>query len=392
MIRNSLFQKPNLLILGAGPVGLTASHLMSSHYDITLIDQVVPIEKPKEFSSQVVSLIKPSLEMLSKVIDLNEVLMRPYYKVRCLVDDVPFGFPIEASIVDVSSLKYELYTRLPSNVTVVQGKLEQVLNLKDKVDITCNKEVYTAGLALNTLGKYNKYSSTIEKYDYEEMGVVAHLTLENENKIAYQRFLPTGPIAILPTSNNTASMVWTLPKKLAQSVLSMKDEKLKLNIINCALSNPEEYIEYMLNNIEESIAPIPSIHFPTIRSTTSFKSFPLSFHHLRDYHSNSLVSIGDSAHSIHPLAGMGLNLGLGDVASFKRTVDNLSNMDPTALLKAFEKDSHSRNTSMIIGCDFLHDIFTYRNSILSASRNIGLQFFQPSTIWSSFLNSRINKL
>eukprot|EP00834_Sanchytrium_tribonematis_P000317 NODE_6_length_70510_cov_1.054395.p22 type:complete len:396 gc:universal NODE_6_length_70510_cov_1.054395:12710-11523(-) len=385
--------KPTLMILGAGPVGLVASHLLSEHFKIKIFDTAIPIEKPKHFSSQVVSLVAPSLKLLSKQIDTKSLLMQPYYKVKCSVNEREFGFAMEACIVDVPSLKHELFQNLPKSVEFIQGSVDGIKNEETNIQIHCNSEWHSGSLALNTMGKYNAFLNNIERFDYLEMGIVAKLKLNSVNKCAFQRFLPSGPIAMLPTGLDTASLVWTLPREFAEEVLKYsKDPQLRKDLVSIAFQNEEVDLDYKFYNMDKQVA-IDSDIFPTIESVAEFRSFPLGFHHLSNYGRDRLITVGDAAHSLHPLAGMGLNIGLADVFTLNDVLkNNLTLVNSDKILQLYEKKAHSRNSSVIWACDIIHDLFSTRNSILSAARNLSLRLFQTESFWSNLLSTKVNKL
>ena len=395
MLSKSLLtiQKPKLLILGAGPVGLVAAHVMSKTCNVKLIDFSIPKQKPEHFGNQVVSLIKPSLDLLGSIIDLDKILMQPYSKVKCKVEESEFGFPMEASIVDVISLRYELYSSLPKNVQFIQGSIDKIDNTDESISVYCNNEQHVAEMALNTLGKYNVFVNTVERFDYYEMGIVSTLKLSKSNSSAFQRFLPTGPIALLPTGSDSAAIVWTLPRNIAENVLEFaKDDRSRTDLINLAFQNPEHDISFKISNLEEQVDIADPTYFPSIAQSSPLKSFPLGFHHLSEYGRDRLLAIGDAAHSIHPLAGMGLNLGLGDVKTLYGIVKKSSRFDPEQISIEFEKKSHFRNSSMIWACDIIHDLFETRSTFFAGARNLSTRFFRSQTFWSSVLSARVNKL
>ena len=326
--------------------------------------------------------------------------MNPYFKVKCQVDNNNFGFPMEACIVDVASLKYELYNKLPKNVQFIQGNIDKIENNEASISVQCNNIKHTGFMAFNTLGKYNKFSADIKRFDYHEVGIVASLELERDNVVGFQRFLPSGPIALLPTGLRSASLVWTLPRNTAESILNLKefDVQQRTNLINLSFQNQEYDVEFKLNELNQDLMSDHGDYFPYITSCGPFNSFPLGFHHLSEYGRDRLVAIGDAAHSIHPLAGMGLNLGLGDVKTLDAIFQNIPNLekqtiiDDVLITEEFEKKNHYRNSSMIWACDMMHDLFATRGTFFSGIRNLSTKFFKSETFWSNVMQERVNKL
>lgn len=210
----------------------------------------------------------------------------------------------------------------------------------------------------------------IESYGwaYDTTAVVATLShhprtpFQAPNTVAYQRFLPTGPIAFLPLSPTTSSMVWSTKPHLAKALLS-SDPAVLTSMINAAFRLPDVSLRYLHNAILEAAnsgAPLDAqqlqqeiawrerSHGIDARSAYSLAadatgvppadadslpplvtsiqpgtaaSFPLRFSHADEYIGDRTVLVGDAAHTIHPLAGQGLNMGLGDVEALFRCVN-----------------------------------------------------------------------
>lgn len=190
------------------------------------------------------------------------------------------------------------------------------------------------------------------------------------NNTAYQRFLPTGPIAFLPMSPTSSSLVWSTKPALATALMSAGPAVL-CSMINAAFRLPDVSMRYLHNLVLDAhksgspmthtqvqgeimwrekshaidqhsayasacadvtatgIPPADSDSFPPLVSsiqTGTIASFPLRFNHTDSYIGEGrgarTVLIGDAAHTVHPLAGQGLNLGLGDAECLARCIRN----------------------------------------------------------------------
>ena len=121
-------------------------------------------------------------------------------------------------------------------------------------------------------------------------------TEQDHNNTAWQRFARTGPVALLPLSDvdgnkNRCSVVWSqVPEKSAE-LMQLNDQAFCKALTSAS--------EACLGNIV---------------SASKRYSYPLRHRHSRCYFSDSVVLVGDAAHTIHPLAGQGVNLGLLDIA------------------------------------------------------------------------------
>ena len=127
---------------------------------------------------------------------------------------------------------------------------------------------------------------------YGQAGVVAHIATEQPHRdTAWQRFLPDGPVALLPLPDGRCSLVWSCPESQADMLVEMDAAEF-----NSALT---EAFDGALGELT---------------LTSQRARFPLAMGYARRYSAGRVVLIGDAAHRVHPLAGQGANLGLLDAA------------------------------------------------------------------------------
>lgn len=260
-------------------------------------------------------------------------------------------------------------------------------------------------------------------WDYNRHGVVATLSLAEPatptfpigTRTAYQRFLPSlgGPIALLPLPNNHASLVWSTTVENAAYLkslpphafvtmvnaafrLSMTDLQYMLRLdpsattsspSGAAISQHEDELQWRLQH-----TPLPSQIPPLVTSVQdrSVASFPLRFRHAFSYISPRVALVGDAAHVIHPLAGQGLNLGLGDVASLVSAVEYAVShgMDIGDLLSLERYVSERWAVNAKIGgvCDLLHRLYNVPgHGPVAWARSLGLDAIDKLPFVKSFL-------
>lgn len=139
--------------------------------------------------------------------------------------------------------------------------------------------------------------------DYGQRGVVAYVASERPHEdTAWQRFLPTGPLAFLPCdasadAPNVSSIVWTLPDAEAARVVALDDAAFA-----------EEVTRAFASCLGDVRPLSPRIAFPLRRQLADA------------YVAGRVLAIGDAAHVVHPLAGQGVNLGLRDVSALRDSV------------------------------------------------------------------------
>ena len=192
--------------------------------------------------------------------------------------------------------------------------------------------------------------------DYEQVAKTFLVEVPELNSHeAVQVFHEKEIFALMPYKNGTGinqfSVVWSMPKELARD--------LSLDNLSTHIQKFEKKLSCKIKAISELL------------------SFPLSAHHLDEYCDQGVCVIADAAHSIHPLAGQGINLGISDAIILAEEIERAINADKDigqlAFLKKYELRRKTLNASMIKGVDFLFNLFQQDNPYLRLGRNSGLK-------------------
>jgi ubiquinone biosynthesis UbiH/UbiF/VisC/COQ6 family hydroxylase len=139
----------------------------------------------------------------------------------------------------------------------------------------------------------------VARHDYGQRGVVGYVaTARDHEATAWQRFLPTGPLAFLPCADGSSSIVWTLPESEAARVLGLDDAAFG-----------------------DALTRAFDARLGAVRASSPRAAFPLRRQLVDTYVHGRVLVLGDAAHVVHPLAGQGVNLGLRDVAALRALVD-----------------------------------------------------------------------
>lgn len=231
-------------------------------------------------------------------------------------------------------------------------------------------------------------------WKYEQTGVVATLDLEQgfaENSVAWQRFIPTGPIAVLPLSDTQSSLVWTTTPSHAKQLLDMHDEQF-VDALNSALfeefpkhpvvESANEFVRNILHSVSPDLVPTRQ-YPPTITNISSRGAFPLSLMHVPHYVKSRITLIGDAAHHVHPLAGLGVNLGFGDVSCLHRELVSANDIGEEwgflPRLLSYETSRQRHNIPVLSVIDSLQKVFSTSYSPVVLIRSVGLQF--TNALW-----------
>ncbi|KAK3335750.1 hypothetical protein B0T19DRAFT_436577 [Cercophora scortea] len=230
-------------------------------------------------------------------------------------------------------------------------------------------------------------------WDYGRHGVVATLEMEGEGwggdqaKIAYQRFLPTGPVAMLPLPGNYSTLVWsTTPENAA--LLKSLSAKDFLATVNAAFRLSPTDLEFMhtqgsgqtdeyawrMEHTPVDHQAIPQTAIGVQEGTIA--SFPLKMRHADTYIGERVALIGDAAHTIHPLAGQGLNQGQGDVQSLSKTIEYAvthgQDIGVRMSLEPYLSERYAANHLLLGVCDKIHKLYSVGSGPLVPLRSLGL--------------------
>ncbi|XP_023392786.1 ubiquinone biosynthesis monooxygenase COQ6, mitochondrial isoform X2 [Pteropus vampyrus] len=226
-------------------------------------------------------------------------------------------------------------------------------------------------------------------WNYDQSAVVAtlHLSEATENNVAWQRFLPSGPIAMLPLSDTMSSLVWSTSHEHAAELVSMNEEEF-VDAINSAFwsdTNHTDFVDWassMLHYAVTFLKPtkVSARQLPPSVARVDAKSrvlFPLGLGHAAEYVRPRLALIGDAAHRVHPLAGQGVNMGFGDISSLvchlSTAAFNGKDLGSMSHLTGYETDRQRHNTALLAATDLLKRLYSTSATPLVLLRMWGLQ-------------------
>ena len=192
--------------------------------------------------------------------------------------------------------------------------------------------------------------------DYDSKAMVFNIDHQkSNNSSAIQIFLETGPIAFLPISTYKSSMV-----------ISIKNKFSDREVFN--QNNICSYLEKITNN-----------NFGVIKVASKIISFNLVGFDSETYKHENIIFVGDSAHSVHPLAGMGLNLGISDVSEIDNTfVKNKKSFEDKNFFSGYARNQKITNKQARQQLKLIEKVYSIENDIANKVMHITTKSIQKS--------------
>ncbi|EGQ8056562.1 2-octaprenyl-3-methyl-6-methoxy-1,4-benzoquinol hydroxylase [Vibrio alginolyticus] len=203
----------------------------------------------------------------------------------------------------------------------------------------------------------------VTAWDYRQHCMLINVKTElPQQDITWQQFTPSGPRSFLPLcslSNDDGQVV-------GQGSLVWYDSPIRIKQL-CAMGKPQ-LREEILRHFPAELGDIEVLQFG---------SFPLTRRHAQSYSSKNCVLVGDSAHTINPLAGQGVNLGFKDVDVLLSVTEQQEKLEDTLLAK-YERARRPDNLLMQTGMDFFYKGFSNDLWPLKFVRNAALKLAENS--------------
>jgi len=190
--------------------------------------------------------------------------------------------------------------------------------------------------------------SEVKRYDQHALVATVRTNLPQQD-ITWQRFVPSGPQAMLPLEGHHASIVWYNSPQEIQRLKALDDAA---------------FLEEILHTFPDRLGGIEEI--------LERGSFPLVMSHAREYVKPGLALVGDAAHSIHPLAGQGVNIGLLDAAALAEVIFDAQRagraIGSASVLGRYQRWRRGDNAIMLQAMDSIQQVFSWDQSEVAALR------------------------
>ena len=379
-------------IVGGGMVGSLAARLLSDHFKVLLLD---PQQSPLPGVGEVVAhsaagegVPPPTLRVsalntascnlletagvLSKIAPdhLSEILaMKVFDGDESLafhgsdIGQVRLGYMVENQVLNqaiLNSLPEEAVRWHHSACNHVTRHPKGFILEADDGTTHLVKLLVVAQGAMSSLRQ--TLGIQLSMNDYNQNAWVAHVETEKSHSYtAYQRFLPTGTLAFLPLVNpHWSSIVWALPSSEAL--------------------NPEEFASRLYMAFPD-LGPLKVL--------TQLASFPLCAQNADTYSGAGFALIGDAAHTVHPLAGQGVNLGFEDVARLSTVLIDAQNKKEDwaspSVLSRYAKHAKRHDERWSFGFSLINRLYQEENPLFVAARRFGTRRFSKMDLVKRFL-------
>jgi 2-octaprenylphenol hydroxylase len=372
-------QTTDVIIVGAGSAGLTLALLLaqaehSSQLQITVLDQgAEPVASPPSFQ-RVSALNLASERLLQQLGVWSALVAKPAYQAmqvweadsfaRIAFDAVSEGQHALGFMVDNEELRQQLYQKAKSQpqiqcrfgVRITQIHASEQQNLLTLAD----GSLYLSKLLVGADGAESQVRKSLQLtqnfWDYDHHAVVATIRTELPHQAtARQVFLPTGPLALLPLADpQLCSIVWsTAPQQAAE-------------LCGC----DEGLFNQQLTAATQSVLGV-------LQLESQRASYPLKMRYARQWQRQHAVLVADAAHTIHPLAGQGMNLGLMDVAALAELIDQ--QMARTGqpvdhrMLRQYERWRKAEAQQLIAAMELFKRGFMAPQPVLKLVRAVGMK-------------------
>ncbi len=365
----------DVAIIGGGMVGLAlACALRGRGLSIAVLER----NEPGTFLSlgrdcRVSAIVEGNREALSGIGVWQELKdAQPIVAMRVWDDQQPGGIRFDAVEIGRAQLGW-----LVENRRLIEAELSRVMD-SDDVDWLCPVEVASVEVGASWVRLALADGGTMRarlvvgadgpnswlrrqrrigvwRRDYRQKGLVATIRPERAHQgVAFQRFLPGGPLAVLPMTDGLCSIVWSLPEREAERMMRLSDEAF-------------------LHALQASFGPV----LGRILEVGERAAFPLRAQLAHHLVRPRLALVGDAAHTIHPLAGLGVNLGLRDAMVLAQEIADAARFgEDIGGEEVLARYRHLRLPDVLAvmaGMEGFHRLFTAPVPGLGALRSAGMR-------------------
>ncbi len=365
----------DVVVVGAGMVGLTLANLLAQQgKSIAVIDRsnIADFNDGQPYEARVTA-VSPGSQAIFEHVNAWKLMQakrispftdmhvwdeageaKIHFSAKELQRDI-LGHIVENRVIQTSL--YEALQQQANTEWLLAEQISKALVHQDHSEVVLDSDKsISAKLVVGADGGRsiirNLAGINYQEKSYQQMGLVALVETEHSHaNTAWQRFLSTGPVALLPLSNGECSIVWSVSEDYA-------DELMKLNE----------------NEFAEALAQASEMKLGSISLKSKCTAFPLISGQADTMIQPRIALVGDAAHALHPLAGQGANLGLTDAAVLADVLTNTDrDLGSVKVLRKYERARVGETQIMQKAMDGFVTAFGSTNQAIVTARNAALR-------------------
>lgn len=376
--------KTDIIIVGGNYSGLSlACALGSAGIDVTVIER--GFQKRAKYDGRTLALSYRSMQVLEKAGVATALAKNagPIFDIR--VADKGSRAYLDFDHKDVGSHPFGWIVENHLFHQTLSKRIDKLKNVKIIFSATVSRmelgessahilledgRAFDAALIIGADGRNSwcRKAAEIPVYgwDYKQTALACLIRhSEPHHKVAVEHFYPGGPFATLPMTDaplagrfqHRSSIIWTEPTAVAQTLMQ-KDDRA--------------FTQSLYARVQGWLGDI-ALAGPRF-------AYPISLQHAERYTDKRLALIGDAAHSIHPIAGQGFNLGMGDIGVLAEEIIRASRLGlelgHPEILRRYEKRRKFDNGNMVLMTDGLVRLFSNSVTPIAKARRLGLATVQ----------------
>ena len=326
--RNTIKEKIlDVVIVGGGMVGATtALDFAQNGFKVILLEKQKPItvwQADKPYQTRVSALTRASENIFKNLGVWQAIEKRRLHAFTDMhvwedistaevhfsaaeIDEKNLGFVVENEVITASL--WEAILQHENITTLFNETISDIDITKDNAKISFNSTLkLTTKLLVAADGSFsstrNLVGIKVNEHNYQQCAIVGCVKTELDNQnTCWQRYQQTGPFAYLAMENKVSSIAWYLPIEKMQWALELTDKEFK-----------------------KQLAQASGLKLGKVTEVYEKAGFPLVRRHAQEYVKAHFALVGDAAHTVHPQAGQGVNLGLLDAVALVEVVSEERN-------------------------------------------------------------------
>lgn len=373
------FLETDILIQGGGPVGGTFALLMANAgFKVSIVDHL-PLKTleglQEDHRGFTLSHRSKTILDSAGIWSFLEAEAEPILKIQVSNGNHPYylnfqnednNAPAMGYLVDAHRLRRVIFQACIAHANITwyaNATIQEIIGTsKSKRATLTTGQTLETPLIIGADGKNSPLRAlcdiSMSTWNYNQSALIFTVEVPfPHHNIAFEKFLPTGPFAILPMTKNRLAIVWTHRPDAAEILLDMKESA---------------FLEYLSQPLE-----IASQH---LKLLTKRYCYPLMAQHADSYVQPGIALVGDAAHVIHPLAGQGLNLGFKDIELLTKSIMEARelglDMGSLSVLEPYSTERRRDIWLMLQAMNGFNRLFSNYSIILNKLRGFGLAGFE----------------